>query len=426
MTTNGLGNAWVGNELRQVTGAGIPVDLYTMRREQLRYFDSQWARDLHESTRALYPLSVLGVAGACIAAPFRFGGRFFSALGNALFGQREHFRARLAGLAHLAVACQWAAQLRRSSAAHIHSQWIHSCGTIGMYGAWLFGVPFSFTGHAADLFRDRCALRDKIRRAEFIICISEFHRQFFLENGARPEQLVIMYCGIDPTLFTPRRRQRLAEEPFRILSSGRLVEKKGFSVLIDACRILRERGEHIECVIGGSGPLESDLRRRVHDARLESVVTITGEAIAQERIPDFMERGDLYCLPCVWASDNDVDGLPQMLMEAMACGLPAVSTKLVGIPDLVIDGRTGRLVEPNDPEALADMLAELVHDADQCNRLASEGRRWIEETFDIRTCLEPLIRKFRIALGEQVAEPDSDRSVNATMNEPVEAGGVAQ
>ena len=136
----------------------------------------------------------------------------------------------------------------------IHAQWAHSCGTIGMYGAWLLGVPFSFTGHATDLFRDRVALHDKIRRAEFIICISSFHREFYKKHGARDEQLHLAYCGIDVSDFAPSPSPNRCGERLRILSSGRLVEKKGFPYLIDACRLLADRGVPFECVIAGSGP----------------------------------------------------------------------------------------------------------------------------------------------------------------------------
>ena len=125
----------------------------------------------------------------------------------------------------------------------IHSQWIHSCGTVGMYGAWLLDVPFSFTGHAVDLFRDRVALDDKIRRAEFIVCISEFHRRFYLEHGARPQRLHVVYCGIDTGAFAFHRHRR--EGRFREPSVGRLVEKKGFNDLIQACGILADRGDQI-------------------------------------------------------------------------------------------------------------------------------------------------------------------------------------
>src|SRR6185436_15809849 len=181
--------------------AGIGFVLHAMRPAPQVRHASEWAQRMNQATLVIYPLPWLGLVASILAAPFLFGRRFFAALGNALGGEREHWRARVAGIAHFLVACHWA---RRVAAhpqppAHVHSQWINACGTIAMYGAWLLGVPFSFTGHAADLFRDRCALRDKIRRAEFIACISEFHRRFYLEHGARREQLFIAYCGIEPS-----------------------------------------------------------------------------------------------------------------------------------------------------------------------------------------------------------------------------------
>lgn len=409
ITQIGIGNAWVGNELGRVAGAGVPFVLHAMRRPASLFHGSRWALELAERTRVMYPLPPLAVALSLLAAPFAFGTRFWAPLGNALFGRREHLRARLAGMAHFAVACHWARVMRAAPEpiTHLHAQWISSSGSIAMYLAWLLDRPFSFTGHAADLFRDRCALQDKIARAEFIVCISEFHRRFYLEQGARPEQLFVVYCGIDPSVFYPPRAAR-APGRCRIVSSGRLVDKKGFDVLINACALLRERGVDFECTIGGNGPLEAALRAQVARLSLGDRVTITGKALLQEEIVDFMHAGDLYALPCIWAADGDVDGLPQMLMEAMACGLPAVSTRLVGIPDLVIDGRTGALVEPGDARALADALQRLIGDDAERARLADAGRRWVLERFDLATCLEPLIERYRAALareGENAALP---------------------
>jgi colanic acid/amylovoran biosynthesis glycosyltransferase len=344
---------------------------------------------------------VLGVALSLLLAPLLFHRRLLAALSNALFGRREHLRARVMGLVHLAVACHAARAMRAAPepVSHIHSQWIHSCGTVAMYLAWLLDVPFSFTGHATDLFRDRCALLDKIERADFIICISTFHRDFYLQHGARPGQCVIAYCGIDPALFHPRRRPAQAERPYRILASGRLVEKKGFAILLDACGLLADRGERFECVVGGSGPLQAALNAQIERLQLGDRVSVTGQALQQEKIIDFMHDGDVYVLPCVWAADGDVDGLPQMLMEAMACGLPAVSTCLVGIPDLIRDGDTGVLVAPNDAATLADALQRLMHDRSLSQRLADAGLRWVHERFDLRTCLDPLIERYRQRLG---------------------------
>lgn len=401
VTANGIGNAWVANELNRVDAAGVPFVLHAMRRPEKLLHGSDWAIGMNARTLVMYPLPILSFIVSLVVAPVLFRDRFLAALWNSLAGQREHLRARLAGVAHFLVACHWARQARSypDRVAHIHSQWANSCGTIAMYGAWLLGVPFSFTGHAADLYRERCALVDKIRRAEFIVCISEFHRRFYLEHGARAEQLFVAYCGIDLEWFHPSPRTESAERPFRIVSSGRLVEKKGFAYLIEACRILADRGENFECLIGGSGELEGELRSMIERLDLSDRIKVTGQSLLQERIIEFMHSGDVYVLPCVWASDNDVDGLPQMLMEAMACGLPAISTRLVGIPDLIRHEKTGLLVAPNDPVDLAGAISRLMHDRPLGRSLASAGRKVIEEQFNLQTCLEPLIDKFRSRLG---------------------------
>lgn len=405
VTPYGIGAPWVANELSQVDAAGVPFVLHALRRPEQVHHASDWASAMNQRTATIYPVSMADMFVSLLKAPLVFRGRFLAALWNALFGRREHLRARLAGIAHFVLACHWARKIGNQSPeiAHIHSQWIHASGTVAMYAAWLLDVPFSFTGHAADLFRDRCALEDKIRRAEFIVCISEFHRRFFLENGARPEQLIIVYCGIDLSWFYPPAHERTSADPYRILSSGRLVEKKGFADLIEACRILADRGERFECVIGGNGELEHDLRAMIERLGLSDRVTVTGEALMQEKIVEFMHGGDVYVLPCVWAKDGDVDGLPQMLMEAMASGLPAISTRLVGIPDLIRHEESGLLVEPGKPGELADAIQRLMHDRPLAARLALAGRRWISERFDLRNCLEPLIERYRRRLEMSAA-----------------------
>lgn len=401
VTQNGIGNAWVANELSRVEAAGIPVALHAMRAPDKLLHDSDWAVAMNRRTELMYPLPLVAMFFSLLAAPFRFRGRFFAALWNAFFGRREHIRARLAGIAHLVVAVHWATGIKKSGRAvsQIHSQWINSCGTIAMYGAWLLDAPFSWTGHATDLFRNRSALLDKIERANFIICISTFHRDFYLKHGARPEQLVITYCGIDLSWFYPPTVARDPNKTYRIVSSGRLVEKKGFSDLIDACKILVDRGEKFECVIGGSGPLEAELNAQIKRLNLADRISVTGKALLQEKIVDFMHEGDVYVLPCVWASDGDVDGLPQMIMEAMASGLPAISTRLVGIPDLLQHEDTGLLVEPNQPAQLADAMARLMHDPALAARLSERGQQLLKKTFDLNNCLEPLIEKFRQSLA---------------------------
>jgi glycosyltransferase involved in cell wall biosynthesis len=202
------------------------------------------------------------------------------------------------------------------------------------------------------------------------------------------------------------------------------VEKKGFVYLIDACDRLARRGVDIRCTIAGSGPLEDELRARIAARDLVDRVTLTGTALTQEDLPGFMAIGDAFCLPCVRASDNDVDGLPQVLMEAMACGLPAVSTRLVGIPDLVIHEETGLLVPPGAAERVADALHRLKEDPELATRLAEAGQRHAREHFDIRTSLQPMLMLFRrrLAAADQRPEP-AEPAALATETE--DGGSVA-
>lgn len=399
MCTTGINNPWVPHELRQMEKLNIPFRLHSMRKPAAHYHTSQWALDLDRQTQVLYPVKLFKAIWALCVAPFFFGTRFWGALFNAIFAKRESMRVRIAGIAHFVVACIWARQLKHQQVSLIHSQWIHSGGTIAMYGAWLLNKPFSFTGHAVDLFRERCALQDKVDRAAFIICISEFHKQIYLKMGASEDKLHIVHCGIDFLNFTPKQPSDSKTAP-HIVTTGRLVEKKGFEYLIDACSLLKDMKMSFKCTIVGDGPLDKVLAQRVKDKGLQEYVSVSGKAMKHSDIPAFLHSGDVYCLPCVWSSDNDVDGLPQSLMEAMACGVPCISTDLVGIPDLVIHGKTGLLVKPNNAKQLASALKLLLQDKPLQNELIRNSVEHIKDEFDLSTCLEPLAGIFRQYLNK--------------------------
>jgi len=398
IASNGIGNPWVSLELSVLRREGIPFELHTMRMPQSVFYSSSWANELNESSRPIYPISPFQFVLSLLLAPFLFRSRFIASMWNAFSGKRESPRVRLAGIAHFLVACHWARMIRHENISHIHSQWAHSCATIGMYGAWLLGKTFSFTGHGADLWRDRCALEDKVKRSLFIACISEFHRDLYLKSGASPEQLIIVYCGINPDLFVPKKLNFEKDQPLHIRSSGRLVEKKGYEYLIDACKILVDKGIRIECTIVGNGPLDHSLQDRVRQLNLEECVHVPGKSITYEEMSAFLHEGDVYCLPCVWSSDNDADGLPAVLFEAMASGLPVVSTNLVGIPDLITDGVNGLLVAPCDADSLANAILRLHNNHELARKLAHEGYNTVRQKFNLATCVNPLVSQFRAIL----------------------------
>jgi len=418
ITSTGVGNAWVGNELMALADRDIPFRLHSLHRPAATFFKSDRVKQISEQTNYIYPMGLWQVFTSLLLAPFLFPRYFFPVLWNSFFGRKESFSIRLKSIVHFCVACVWARSLRKQEVSQIHSQWINSCGTVGMYAAWLLDKPFSFTGHAADLFRERCALKDKIKRAQFIVCISSFHRDFYLAEGADQGQLIISYCGIDTTMFSPcldsnPEAKSSGPGPVRLISSARLVDKKGFKYLISACKNLEQQGIDFNCNIGGDGPLLNELEYQIQQLHLGHRITLTGRPLLQEDIPNFMRGGDIYCLPCVWADDGDVDGLPQMLMEAMACGVPVVSTKLVGIPDLIVDGETGLLAEPNNTNDLTAKLQQLIEDKSLRSTLAANGRQQVEGQFDLATCLNPLFEKFTHSFEQENNAKNSLNKTNA-------------
>ncbi len=306
--------------------------------------------------------------------PLRGAAVLALALGDALLADDIPLKHRpkvvFQGLAGLALAHRLAGR----DYTHLHVHMAHSAATVGMYAARALGIPFSFTGHAADLFRERCLLRQKLRRAAFVACISEWHREWYRTIWRRPDaDYPVIRCGVAvPGSPMPGR----SNPPLTILGLGRLVPKKGFDVLIGACRILAGEGIALKCTIAGDGP-EMD-RLKALAAGLP--VTFPG-AVANRDVPALLEGTDLFVLPCQIGSDGDRDGIPVVLMEAMAQGICAVSGDLPTIRELIRDGESGRLVPPGDPQALADCLRELALDPDLRAALAREGRRRIEEEF---------------------------------------------
>ncbi len=375
-----LNNATICNETTALLERQTPLELVSVYKFQKpTFYQNESLKALEGKIFHLYPIAPLKAAFDVARAPFIFGGRFFNTVWKAFTGKTEGRKQRIKMIGHLIPAIKLALQWRKQNIGHVHCQWAHTATTIGMHAAELLGIGFSFMGHANDLFVHRVALDDKIKRARFIMCISEFHRRFYLDRGGEPGRLPVVYCGISLDRFHETKPFNL--ESKKIVSVGRLVEKKGFDDLIRACSILRDRGLEFECVIAGSGPEESNLRGLISELQLEDRVSITGKPILQEDISEFIRSARLFSLPCVQDSDGDMDGLPQVLIESMACRVPAVSSFLVGIPDLIRHEQNGLLVETRNVEACADAMEALLTDDQLAQTLGRQAETWAKAHF---------------------------------------------
>lgn len=285
------------------------------------------------------------------------------------------------------------AELRRLRAQHVHAHWATYPSTAAMWIAQRTQLRFSFTAHAHDIFVNDQLLRHKLRRAAFGVTISSFNRHFLAERVTPRalDVLRIIHCGVAPDRL---RFEPSGRVPGRILSVGRLDPIKGFEYLIDACARLAADGVAFDCQIIGDGPLRPALEQRIARLGLQDRVRLLG-ALPQERVQAAMREASVFALACVVTPAGDRDGIPVALMEAMACGLPVVSTEVSGIPELVIDGITGRLAPAGNAQALAQCLAQQLADTAQARQMALAARAHVEREFDVVTETGKLHAAFR-------------------------------
>jgi glycosyltransferase involved in cell wall biosynthesis len=213
-------------------------------------------------------------------------------------------------------------------------------------------------------------------------------------GAAALAKIRVIRCGVPIERFPFQSRAgRASGEGLRIVSVGRLVDYKGFDVLIRACAILRREGMRLRCVIVGEGPERERIERLAADPDLDGAVQLQG-ARPQHEVIDLLSKADLFALACLPGRDGLQDGIPIVLMEAMALGVPVVSTRLSGIPELVKDGSTGLLVPPNDPVGLAAAIKRLHEDRALAARLGLQARDLIEKEYDLARSVSLLCAAF--------------------------------
>lgn len=309
----------------------------------------------------------------------------------------------------------WALELalavRAQGITHLHAHFASGATTVARLAARLAGVSYSFTAHAKDIFHESVRdddLRLKLAEAAAVVTVSDFNRAYLRERfGEAAAKVRRIYNGLDLARFaytSPEAR------PPEIIAVGRLVEKKGFGDLVRACALLRGRGERFRCRIIGMGELEHELRDQIAGLGLEDVVELTGPR-PQRELRGYLRRAAAFAAPCVVGTDGNRDGLPTVLLEAMALGTPCVSTDVTGIPEVLRDGVSGLMVAQHNPDALADALSRLLHDSVLRVQLAAAARERLERDFDLV--------KNATLLREVFCLPES------VMSEPVVAEPVA-
>ncbi len=298
-------------------------------------------------------------------------------------------------------ALQLAGQIRRMEIDHLHAHFATLATTVTRLAARFAGVSYTFTAHAKDIFHESVQhgdLRRKLNDAAAAITVSDYN-YVYLKNTYRSAaaRLRRVYNGLDLKKFPYHEpRQRVPN----IVGVGRLVEKKGFRVLLEACAILLKRDCPFRCRIIGSGSLEKALRLQIEQLGLRGKVELLG-AVPQSEVTRRVIEASLLALPCTVASNGDRDGLPTVLLEAMALGTPCVSTEVTGIPEVLQDEVTGLVVPRDDPEALAGALERLLGEDELRTLISKRARQLIEMNHDIHRSAAQLRSIFEEAVGQE-------------------------
>jgi colanic acid/amylovoran biosynthesis glycosyltransferase len=362
---------FVVSEILAHERAGTPIDIFSLRAPVEGRFHEMLARVRAEVTYLPSGALRADTLWSDLAATADELPGVFAAL--------SAVRGEAVGDVHQALLLALA--VRRRGIGHLHAHFGTVATTVARMAALFAGVPYSFTAHAKDIFWDgvdRAALTTKLREASAVVTVSDYNVAR-LRELCRDASLHRVYNGLELERFPYR--APAPREPL-VVAVGRLVEKKGFADLVDACGLLARRGRRFRCRIAGTGPVEDDLRRRIAAAGLEHRVELVG-ARSQLEVVRLVQQGAVFAAPCVVGADGNRDGLPTVLLEAMALGTPCVATPVTGIPEAIEHDVSGLLVPERDPAALASALERLLDAPGLRVRLARAARRAVEERFDV-------------------------------------------
>lgn len=369
-----LSETFVVREINALRARGWQVDIFPLWRDHPEHIHADvpalepfvhWAHPLHPATFA-----------ATMRMLIRRPKPYLSSLGLILREIPRRPKRALKSLGLFPIMVRMAAELEDSHTRHVHAHFASYPTLAALVIQRLTGISYSFTAHAFDLYVDPSHLATKVAEANFIVTISEYNHRLLqpLADGQTPVHVV--HCGVDVPDRLPEQRPCSRE----ILCVGRLEEKKGQRYLIEACRILRDRGQAFHCTIVGSGPERERLERQIADAGLGEYVELTGPLTA-EYVQERLAAAEVFALPSVVTRNGNAEGIPVALMEAMAAGVPVISTRTTGIPELVIDGQTGLLVEPRDASALAEAIEHVLDDAELAERLRQSAFEKVRADF---------------------------------------------
>jgi glycosyltransferase involved in cell wall biosynthesis len=383
-----VSHAFVAREVEHLRASGVDVQTVSIRRAQERDLMSEADRRAAASTINVLPAGVGRLISAHLEAFVRSPRRYLATLGLALRTGAPGARERLWHLFYFAEAMILLRDCRRAGVAHIHAQFADSATDVAMLithyrqGQRVGGqeCSWSLAVHGSVEFYDvtRYALASKLAHARFAVAISDFGRSqlMTLSSSERWPHIHVVRCGVDPRVYVPPPQRSSSDRGAEILFVGRLLHGKGLSLLFEAIAELRRQDLEVSASIVGDGPARGEFEAVAQRLGLTRHIRFLG-AVGQDDIRETYARADIFCLP------SFAEGIPVVAMEAMAMELPVVTTRIMGVPELVTDGTTGLLVAPGRVDALINALEQLVRTPEDRRQIGRAARRKVVQDYDV-------------------------------------------
>ncbi len=402
-----LTTTFIDREIKILRRWGVDIQIISIRRPPAGTPFSRDQLQLQEGVLYLLPPDWWQLIASHLVFALGRPGRYFGTLFYLVSRPHPSWRARLKTLLHFGEGVYAAYQLRGREFQEMHAHFVDRAATLALVAGRLLGKPYSLSIHASEnIFVHPILMPEKIAGARHIATCTHFNKQFLegLLGRNLDDKISLIYHGLDVDAYTPP--PRAGRRRPLILAVGQLAERKGFSHLIEACRCLKERGYEFCCQIVGTGPEKERLEALIRRHGLADSVALCG-ALSHDDVIGRYREATLFALPCIESRDGNLDGIPNVLAEAMAMELPVISTRVSAIPELVVDGENGLLVEPGDDPALAQAIASLLDRPALGAALGQAGRQTVLESFDVAAN----VRRLADTLWPDMLDPAPGRAV---------------
>ncbi|KAB1439057.1 glycosyltransferase family 4 protein [Pseudodesulfovibrio senegalensis] len=386
-----ISETFISNELRLLETMGFRIHIFSMRcpRES---FSHDSVKEIKAGVTYLPETMTKGLP-ALLWHTFMLmlerPGRFFSGL--RMLGKRFALAPKkYTWLKHFMQAAFLVRKAKGLNLGHIHAHFAHTPATVGLYAAHFEGVPFSFTAHAKDIYTQAPErIMDKIDAASFLVTCTQYNKRHLEEVVRSAKPVHCVYHGINLDLFSCNGRPAKASAPYSIMTVARFVPKKGLDIILRALARLREKGVDFRYTLLGDGALRDEIKAQVRDLGLQDVVDMPG-TVTHDAVIERFRTADIFVLGCRQAADGDRDGIPNVVAESMAMGVPVAATNISGVPELVEHEQTGLLCESESVDDMEAAIERLLTDADLRARVIPAARAKVEAVFNNKELIRDL------------------------------------